>query len=289
MKILRIIGGFFAKIGRWIANTAWIQPLLIVGGIFAIIFSIPYIKKAFEKDPDTTDYNYVYYQNHSIGLDKDGDADKLLGWLADGNGLEGKQGSIDKIKEKFGEKFFLSFVEADSECGAAVSGYEALENKWGDSNFWGESFDNHGQFKLITILMDVKDDEGVKKGKKLANEHKSFFEALEEGFHDNDSYALYTNLNKNGDSSKVTTLKSGIDEVDKDGTDLTKDTFKTPFTLMFDYSKTITNGFFNVRGITAFFFNMNDVMNYDTKNSTTKAQFLRDCWTYTNLFEPENL
>ena len=48
MKILRAIGHFFAKIGRWIANTAWVQPLLIVGGIFAIIFSIPYIKRGFE-------------------------------------------------------------------------------------------------------------------------------------------------------------------------------------------------------------------------------------------------
>ena len=48
MKILRVIGAFFVKIGRWIANTAWVQPLLIVGGIFGIIFSIPYIKKAIE-------------------------------------------------------------------------------------------------------------------------------------------------------------------------------------------------------------------------------------------------
>ena len=43
MKVLRAIGRFFARIGRWIRDTAWIQPLLIVGGIFGIIFSIPYI------------------------------------------------------------------------------------------------------------------------------------------------------------------------------------------------------------------------------------------------------
>ena len=57
MKVLRAIGGFFAKIGRWIANTAWIQPLLIVGGIFGIIFSIPYIKQAIDNSKiDNTDY-----------------------------------------------------------------------------------------------------------------------------------------------------------------------------------------------------------------------------------------
>ena len=45
MVVLRAIGKFFARIGRWIKETAWVQPLLIVGGIFAIIFSIPYIVK----------------------------------------------------------------------------------------------------------------------------------------------------------------------------------------------------------------------------------------------------
>jgi hypothetical protein len=42
MKILKAIGAFFARIWRWIKETAWIQPLLIVGAIFAVIFSIPY-------------------------------------------------------------------------------------------------------------------------------------------------------------------------------------------------------------------------------------------------------
>ena len=40
MVVLRAIGGFFARIGRWIKETAWIQPLLIVGAIFAVIFAI---------------------------------------------------------------------------------------------------------------------------------------------------------------------------------------------------------------------------------------------------------
>ena len=82
MKILRAIGGFFAKIGRWIANTAWVQPLLIVGGIFGIIFSIPYIKKGIEGlQADTTDYHYEYFKDHALSLKKDGAADKLLHYL----------------------------------------------------------------------------------------------------------------------------------------------------------------------------------------------------------------
>ncbi len=43
MIILKAIGAFFVKIWRWIKDTAWVQPLLIVGAIFAVIFSIPYI------------------------------------------------------------------------------------------------------------------------------------------------------------------------------------------------------------------------------------------------------
>ena len=43
MIILKSIGAFFVRIWRWIKETAWVQPLLIVGAIFAVIFSIPYI------------------------------------------------------------------------------------------------------------------------------------------------------------------------------------------------------------------------------------------------------
>jgi hypothetical protein len=45
MKVLKAIGDFFVRIWRWIKETAWVQPLLIVGAIFAIIFSIPYFTK----------------------------------------------------------------------------------------------------------------------------------------------------------------------------------------------------------------------------------------------------
>ena len=37
MIILKAIGAFFVKIWRWIKDTAWVQPLLIVGAIFAAL------------------------------------------------------------------------------------------------------------------------------------------------------------------------------------------------------------------------------------------------------------
>ena len=41
MKILKVIATPFVALWRWIKETAWVQPLLIVGCIFAVIFSIP--------------------------------------------------------------------------------------------------------------------------------------------------------------------------------------------------------------------------------------------------------
>ena len=70
-KVLRAIGGFFAKIGRWIANTAWVQPLLIVGGIFAIIFSIPYIKNWVKSwgEEEEVDEDLEYYKNRAVSCE----------------------------------------------------------------------------------------------------------------------------------------------------------------------------------------------------------------------------
>lgn len=290
MKILRAIGGFFAKIGRWIANTAWIQPLLIVGGIFAIIFSIPYIKKAFEKDPDTTDYNYEYYTSDDKLLTGD-KVNLLFSYLAEGNGLKGNQGAIDKIAQAFGTKFFITFIEQDSECSSQVGAWQFLNDNWSNAAWWGESYAGHGMFKLYTVLCGARDTtDKVKYIKKIANleNNKNFFDTMTEAFGEGGelSYPLYKNLINDGNQTKVESLQSSITTLCKEGTDTTNDNFQTPFTMMFDYSKTISNDdAFHVRGITAMFFGITDIMKDSEKNYATKAQTLRDCWSYQGIFE----
>ena len=37
MNTLKRINGLFTKFWRWIKETAWVQPLLIVGGIFGLV------------------------------------------------------------------------------------------------------------------------------------------------------------------------------------------------------------------------------------------------------------
>ena len=68
MVVLRAIGRFFARIGRWIRDTAWVQPLLIVGGIFAIIFSVPYITSWVKTWGTTTSESEKFYQNTKLSL-----------------------------------------------------------------------------------------------------------------------------------------------------------------------------------------------------------------------------
>ena len=85
MFILRAIGRFFARIWRWIKETAWVQPLLIVGGIFAIIFSIPYLTKWVKSWFNDTTASEKYYSSKKVSLknaeDHKSDVDSLFDYL----------------------------------------------------------------------------------------------------------------------------------------------------------------------------------------------------------------
>ena len=275
MKVLRAIGGFFAKIGRWIANTAWIQPLLIVGGIFGIIFSIPYIKKGIEGlQTDTTDHDYQYYSNHALSLTgENSKAEKLLSYL--------EEEKFTEIKSEFGEKFFLTFVEKScANCKECVAGYKQFANNFNSL----VSDKNEQKFKLYTILVDKKDSDGKYLAKEIMKNHQELFDNIVEGYCEstaatdpNTGYSLYKNASGSKSSlmEKIKSLQTATQE-DSSG-------LSTPTTFMIDVSdKGATK--FNVSGITAIFFNYNDFITGDV-NKTTKSYMLRDCWTYQNLFD----
>ena len=275
MKVLRAIGGFFAKIGRWIASTAWIQPLLIVGGIFGIIFSIPYIKKGIEGlQTDTTDYNYQYYSNHALSLaGENSKAEKLLSYI--------ENEEFKLIKEEFGEKFYLSFVEKScANCKECVAGYKTFA-----SNF-NSLVDNPNEhkFKLYTILVDKKDSDGNYLAKDIMKNHQELFDDIVEGYCEsteatdpNKGYSLYKNAS-GSKSSLMEKIKGLQNATQEDGAGLS-----TPTTFMIDVSD-FGRTKFNVNGITAIFFNYIDFISGDV-NKTTKSYILRDCWQYKNLFD----
>ncbi len=273
MKVLRAIGGFFAKIGRWIANTAWIQPLLIVGGIFGIIFSIPYIKSAIENSKiDNTDYDYLYYTDHALGLEDNGRADKLLGYI--------EEKKFADINEHFGKKFILTFVKSNCDnCREGVEAYKEVEKNpvgWGVEGF-----------KLHTIIVDTKDpnDSTVYLAKKLlADKHPDFKDEITGKYGETaqDKYALYKNDGTNGPSVKAAMMKFA-DSTSSEGEGL-----QTPLTFMYDFEKVNQEqDYFNYNGITAAYLNFIDLIKSDEpQNLVTKIQMLQKIWNYEGVFDP---
>ena len=66
-KFLKVIGTPFIKLWTWIKETAWVQPLLIVGIIFAIIFSIPSITSWVQSWNFGSD-SYTFLKNNQLSL-----------------------------------------------------------------------------------------------------------------------------------------------------------------------------------------------------------------------------
>lgn len=170
MVVLRAIGRFFARIGRWIKETAWVQPLLIVGGIFGIIFSIPYLTKWVKSWADDTSASEKYYTSKKLSLknadnDHASEVDKLFDYLTAFE--QGDEEGIATGKKKFGEKFFLTLVqESCSACQERYDGFKTLENNWGKGSFAllsdaGSAADGlDGSFKMYTIYADTTNDDG---------------------------------------------------------------------------------------------------------------------------------
>ena len=68
MNVLKKLGTPFVALWRWIKETAWVQPLLIVGVIFAIIFSIPSIT-SWVQSWDFGDDKYNWLENKQLSLE----------------------------------------------------------------------------------------------------------------------------------------------------------------------------------------------------------------------------
>lgn len=156
MIILRAIGRFFARIGRWIKETAWIQPLLIVGGIFAIIFSIPYLTKWVKSWFSETSASQKYYSSKKISLknaeDHNSDVDVLFDYLTAFNNMDAEGQKAGQ--SKFGKKFFVTLVQENcADCDARYGAFKTLEENWGKGSF--EELKDE-EFKFYTVYVDTK-------------------------------------------------------------------------------------------------------------------------------------
>lgn len=153
MIILKAIGAFFVKIWRWIKDTAWVQPLLIVGAIFAIIFSIPYITSwANSWSGNSTNSFYNASKKTLEGEEEStsggSEADKLTQTLY-GNSL---LSDTTKIDEKYGKKFFVIFANStNSSSNEAETGFKYLRDYW---NTQGINSSDTLPFTYYTIFSD---------------------------------------------------------------------------------------------------------------------------------------
>ena len=270
MKVLRAIGAFFARIGRWIKETAWIQPLLIVGAIFAIIFAIPHIingVKGWFSESDSANKYFAKYQVSLKNADviPDGEyvgtskVDELFTWLEDGE--------EESIKSKYGEKFFIAFVEENSSsCKDLYGGLKEFQEKFNKND---EFKPLEGQFKLHTIYTDsisTVDDETNLFDEAWSN-HYSLFETLADGnYLPNTFYAQNKSYKKDNYESAFISDKSDESPI------------SAPLLMFFDFTDKNPIENQKIKGLSDVIFSV------EGSSDLEKARTLKKCWSHTDIF-----
>ncbi len=121
MNFLKKLGTPFVALWRWIKETAWVQPLLIVGVIFAIIFSIPSIT-SWVQSWDFGDDKYNWLENKQLSLEGitdekiDGEAADFFSTFEEAQSLwkNDKKDEARKTMKSYtgdADKLFLYFVQ----------------------------------------------------------------------------------------------------------------------------------------------------------------------------------
>ena len=296
MVVLRAIGNFFVKIGRWIRDTAWVQPLLIVGGIFAIIFSIPYITKWVQGWFTTGDAAVSFYKNNgylklSNGDDegKNSDADKLLQFI-----LSDDSEKTEEQYKKYGEKFFVTFVQEDcSTCSSIYKGWKTAKENWGKATGFKRVLDKDGNelykaeksdFKMYTIFVDQKNDD-----------EKNYFWQLHDKTYPvqwGEISTLENPYSKNNSSISYDGLASSEEEDLSGGS-----VFTTPTTLLFDRTfaeksaqelmdkgyACVNEGIANYK-VSEIIFDIPEKSGQASGTPLARARTLWDCWNHIGQF-----
>ena len=273
MKVLSAIGGFFARIGRWIKETAWIQPLLIVGAIFAVIFAIPHIIDGVKGWFDESDAANKYFAKYQLALDNanqgkgESEVDALFTSLEDRD--------ADTIKSKYGERFFVAFVQEDNaSCKDLYGGLKMFQDKWADkkeSEFKkSDTLKLEGEFKLLTIYTDAVDenDDSVNLFNEVWVNHIELFEDF--GRSDYLSKTFYAQNKNYGNDNYI---NSFIGSSDTKSCPMT-----APLVMYFDFSS--NNPIENQRIV-----GLSDVLfSVDGSSDLEKARTLRNCWAHKDIF-----
>ena len=260
---MKPIGLFFGKIfgglWNWIKETAWVQPLLIVGSIFAIIFSIPTITEWVNGIAESINSPESYYRNFQKTLEgeEDSDAQKLIDSMMDND-------------DEFGEKFMVAFVQVTCQfCKEAQPAFkELVENT---SRYYGTqesdsisevTKDQFGTFKFYTIFIDetydFPEDTTTTPFERFLQRNSAFLEKTAEVAR-NSPFKVNNQLS----DAQIDILESGESNA-----------ISTPTVIMYDLSDNSPE-----EGISELLISVPGANFYD------KAVTLSDAWMHRNLFE----
>jgi len=271
MVVLVAIGRFFKKIWDWIKQTAWIQPLLIVGIIFGVIFSIPSIVEASKKSrAERSKYNSYYHNcDYQLSLVKDSngvsEADDFTNKLFDAMG--GDVTAFENSYSKLEKKFFVAIVaEECTECESAKEGFATFEKKLNNDSSSTFKTDGEEKFHMVTMFQDEeKYSDSEPEDTPFYDyclEHQDFFEDV--------GVAA-------GDTAYKTNGHLAEDKLEALATADCEE-FSTPTIMLVEYSANeaaylVTEVMFGVSG----------------SDKNEKAQTLFDCWTHDGEFSLESL
>lgn len=286
MLILKSLGAFFVKIWRWIKETAWVQPLLIVGAIFAIIFSIPSITNAVSSWTKTTSDSWLL--NYRVSLEgevydenvsnADALTDKVYKASLDAYGNQTSTDAIASVKEAYGEKFYLVYVNGtSSESNTLSDSFRFLSENWGSATYNLEGHDETAlDFKFYVIYSDEtssNDDDFS-----TQNNPSAFERYLS-------NHADLFNIAGQRLAEQPYRINAGVDETKYDNftlnnTSSTDTTFSADFPkpsiVLCDFTQKALS--MNRGGMAEIAFSITG----DTNN--TRAEFLMDMWNHTDSY-----
>ena len=267
-KVLLAIAKPFVALWNWIKETAWVQPLLIVGCIFAIIFSIPYIVSGIQSLISDDDA-FEYLEDNMLSMEDtykgESEADEFLEeyldvaneWTDIYTGESTSTTAIDSFKKKYGEKMF--FVLASSDCDACSNISEALEYL----EDYADDLDLNGEYEFYCIITDEEMDE---------DEQEDYYDEIEAfvqlynrwpGYFEDIYIAAQRNNYYNNLSDPASFRDSLANLMDPDD-------LEVPVVTVIDLSEENTSRYIT----TQVFFSI------DGETSRTRAIQLADAWNY---------
>ena len=298
MNILKTIGASFTKLWRWIRETAWVQPLLIVGAIFAVIFSIPKATSWVQSFGVGTSTAYYMAQKKTLegastSAELTSEADLLTGalmkWSNFADQGDGEYATYQEFRTAFeasseksvidragGEKFYLVYVAKGSDaCDEAQEGFESLQDNWG-SRYVAEDGKSFAFSTIYTDEDSTNDDDFALDAEKTAfNRYLLKFDDL--GFFADagarfDTCAYKKNANL--------TSSSNYDNFIDAGTKLDSSSFIKPTVILVDFSKEAFD--LGRVGVSEILFGISGSTAYD------KAELLMQMWNHTSKSDTSN-